>query len=202
MVGSPPPIGPYAFYNGTSMAAPHVSGVAALWLAVDPSLTPAQLLTELQGAALPRTAAQCPQPCGAGLLNAVGGPIITPAPPLVVTISLADGKIKNNETTTATATVTLSGNPEPNTTVTFSTDEAGIAVIDGPSTAVTDANGKATATVRGVAKGSTDVTASTSGGSDSEPIRVPTHSTIVITLLALAMLIVASRRIQRPLNRE
>ena len=53
-----------------------------------------------------------------------------------------------------------------------------------------------------IAKGSTDVTASTSGGSDSEPIRVPTHSTIVITLLALAMLIVASRRIQRPLNRE
>lgn len=191
--------GGYAFFNGTSMAAPHVSGVAALWLAVDPSLTPAQLLTQLQDAALSRTAAQCPQPCGAGLLNAEGGPIIL-AP--VVTVSLADGKIKNDETTTATATVTLGGNPEPNRTVTFSTADASIAVIDGPTTAVTDANGEATATVRGLAEGDTDVKATTNGQSGSELIRVPTHSTIVIALLALAMLIVASRRMHRPLNRE
>lgn len=66
--------GGYAYYNGTSMATPHVTGVLALWLAADSTLKPAQLLARLRANALPRTAAQCPKPCGAGLLNAFQRP--------------------------------------------------------------------------------------------------------------------------------
>jgi serine protease len=62
--------GGYAYYNGTSMAAPHVAGVAALLLSREPSQTPAGVLARLQAAATPRDATQCPKPCGAGLLNA------------------------------------------------------------------------------------------------------------------------------------
>jgi serine protease len=64
--------GGYAFYNGTSMAAPHVAGVAGLLIACNSTLTPALVLKRIQAAALPRNATHgCPaNTCGAGLLNA------------------------------------------------------------------------------------------------------------------------------------
>ncbi|MGB0910501.1 MAG: S8 family peptidase [Nitrospirales bacterium] len=82
--------GGYAFYNGTSMAAPHVAGVAALYIAEDPRMIPGQVLGRLKNDAIPRNATQCPNPCGAGLLSAIGGgspllpkelPVIPPPPP-------------------------------------------------------------------------------------------------------------------------
>ena len=41
----------YVYYQGTSMATPHVAGVASLVLSVKPSLTPAQVLQVLQDTA-------------------------------------------------------------------------------------------------------------------------------------------------------
>lgn len=43
----------YSFYSGTSMAAPHVSGVAALIAASEPSLTPAQLAARIMESGVP-----------------------------------------------------------------------------------------------------------------------------------------------------
>jgi subtilisin family serine protease len=59
-----------ALYNGTSMATPHAAGVAALLLSQQPGLSPAEVEQILKDSALPRTAVQCPHPCGAGLLSA------------------------------------------------------------------------------------------------------------------------------------
>ncbi|MEM7083000.1 MAG: S8 family serine peptidase [Pseudomonadota bacterium] len=58
----------YEFYQGTSMAAPHVAGVAALMLAVDGSLTPNEIENTLKNTAR-SFPASCSQ-CGSGIVDA------------------------------------------------------------------------------------------------------------------------------------
>jgi serine protease len=60
----------YTYYQGTSMATPHVAGLVSLMLARNPSLTPAQILAKLRSTSTPISSSQCPQGCGAGLINA------------------------------------------------------------------------------------------------------------------------------------
>lgn len=77
----------YVFYQGTSMAAPHVAGVAALLYDLDPSITPAQVSTTLQSTSKPFpsvAANQCSTTnCGAGILDAgaATSAISPPSPP-------------------------------------------------------------------------------------------------------------------------
>ena len=58
----------YAYYQGTSMATPHVAGVVALMLSAKPSATPDQIKAALQSSAraFPGTCSQC----GSGILDA------------------------------------------------------------------------------------------------------------------------------------
>jgi len=74
----------YASYQGTSMAAPHVAGVAALMVAANPSLTPDQVESLLRSTARPFVVT-C-SGCGTGMLDAdaavraaVGGTTPPPA---------------------------------------------------------------------------------------------------------------------------
>ena len=66
----------YFGYSGTSMATPHVAGVASLVLSVNPSLTPAQVKTILTSSARPFTSYWGPTwdcttaRCGVGMLDA------------------------------------------------------------------------------------------------------------------------------------
>ena len=81
----------YAFYQGTSMASPHVAGIAALMLSRDPGLGFADVRDRLKLAATPLDAAACERPsgtaCGAGLVDAAkalvagGTPPEPPGPP-------------------------------------------------------------------------------------------------------------------------
>jgi serine protease len=76
----------YAWFQGTSMATPHVSGVASLVLSLDPTLTPAQVAQRLQQAARPfpsGTGSDCSVGvCGAGIVDAAASVnAVAPAPP-------------------------------------------------------------------------------------------------------------------------
>jgi serine protease len=78
----------YQFYQGTSMATPHVAGVAALMLALNPSFTPDQVLQVLQATArsFPGTCSQC----GSGIVDAAGA-----VAPYVDTLSFTVGNCGN-----------------------------------------------------------------------------------------------------------
>ena len=64
----------YAFFQGTSMATPHVAGTASLMLSANPTLTPAQVRQLMQGSARAfpvGTESDCrPGMCGAGIVDA------------------------------------------------------------------------------------------------------------------------------------
>lgn len=60
----------YAYMQGTSMAAPHVAGVAALMRSAAPSLTPVQIEEKLKKAARPLPGTCYTGECGAGLVDA------------------------------------------------------------------------------------------------------------------------------------
>ena len=60
----------YAYYQGTSMAAPHVAGVAALVLAANPGMTNAQLRARLQNTAVHMGSPGRDDRFGYGLVNA------------------------------------------------------------------------------------------------------------------------------------
>jgi serine protease len=68
----------YAYYQGTSMATPHVSGVAALMFSVNSSLTPDQVEARLKSSSrtFPATCTQC----GSGIVNATAAVAAAAAP--------------------------------------------------------------------------------------------------------------------------
>jgi serine protease len=104
----------YVYYQGTSMAAPHVAGIASLMLSVDPSLTPAQVLSVMQSTvtAFPVGSSCTTSNCGSGIINA-GAAVAalgTPTPVLSpinnsdgdgnYTVSWAPGTLAKEEITT------------------------------------------------------------------------------------------------------
>ncbi|WP_426394799.1 S8 family serine peptidase [Ralstonia sp. R-29] len=99
----------YTAEGGTSMATPHVAGVAALMLSVNSALTPAQIATVLQQSARPFPAgtycATHAGVCGAGMLDAGAAVALAKGNPIVHASTSASTVTANNA-----VTLTASGN--------------------------------------------------------------------------------------------
>ncbi|MGV8907437.1 MAG: S8 family serine peptidase [Propionicimonas sp.] len=81
----------YAGMTGTSMAAPHVSGVAALLKSLRRALTPAEIAGVLQQTASPLNVSCDRNTCGAGIVDARAA-VATEAPaPVTPTLSVTKG---------------------------------------------------------------------------------------------------------------
>ncbi len=74
----------YAWYRGTSMATPHVVGVASLMLSANPGLTPAKVLEKLQTSAraFPPGSSCNTSLCGAGIVDAAAAVQAVSTPPV------------------------------------------------------------------------------------------------------------------------
>ncbi len=117
---------------GTSMAAPHVSGIAALLLAQNPGLTAAQLRSRLESFATPTDPSQ---QIGAGIVNARNALTQTPGPTRQLyarAIDASSGAIIATVPATSSGAYTISGLPTGSYYVAAGEDESGDGVIGVP----------------------------------------------------------------------
>ncbi|MEU4727599.1 S8 family serine peptidase [Streptomyces sp. NPDC023588] len=101
----------YKPYQGTSMAAPHVAGLAALLKSANSALTPAQIESAIKGNARP-LAGTCTGGCGTGLADAAATvAAVTSTPPTAGFENTTDFAIGDNATVESPITVTgVTGN--------------------------------------------------------------------------------------------
>ncbi|WP_327364657.1 MULTISPECIES: S8 family serine peptidase [unclassified Streptomyces] len=96
----------YKPYQGTSMAAPHIAGLAALVVAAKPSLTPAQVEAAIKANARP-LAGTCTGGCGAGLADAAATVNAVTSAPATGFENTTNVNILDN--TTVESPITVSG---------------------------------------------------------------------------------------------
>jgi serine protease len=122
----------YAFYQGTSMATPHVTGVISLMLSVNGSLNPTQVRQKLQGTARAFPTSTCTtSTCGAGIVDA------------------AAAVASANNTTAPTATAGGDQKVDPGTTVTLNGSGSGANGASIVSYAWSQTSGTPTVTLSG-----------------------------------------------------
>lgn len=148
------PGGGYGYKSGTSMATPHVAGVAALVLAAFPSLTTAELKSAILDSTDPLSnlTGKCTTGGRLNAAKAVGG---TPAPDFSIAISPAARTVTVGGVTTYTLTV----NPQNGFTGAVTLSVSGLPA--GATASITPETATTTATLAVATTGSTPTGAST-----------------------------------------
>jgi serine protease len=114
-----PVAGTYGYYQGTSMAAPHVTGVVSLMVSVDPTLDLTQILEILQNTAQPfPNGSSCnTSTCGSGIVDAAAAVNAILPPPATATAT-STPLPSSTPTATVTPTPLPSNTPLPTVTAT------------------------------------------------------------------------------------
>ena len=194
--------GGYAYYNGTSMAAPHTAGVAALLLSEDSTRTPDQVRSLLKARAMTRTAVQCPKPCGAGLLNAVATQPVPPVPGVAVTLSPSTLSVEAGKSAEVGATVLRNGVTDSGKIITFVSSNTAVFSV-APASGTTDTNGVAKTTITAVAAGDATLQAESQGVRGTAAVtvtpkkKVPALPLPLVGVLLLAALLLYAWRARR-----
>ena len=161
----------YARYSGTSMAAPHVSGVAALILGAEPGLSSADLRARLLNYAVDEGATGPDEFYGAGILNAWNSLTQTLAPPGRIFVSLVDtanGTTVATQQASATGDFTFSGVPDGSYFVFGGVDENGDGLVGLP--------GRPWGAYGGAGAPTAVAVSSTVGGTAFFPVGAPAES--------------------------
>jgi len=145
------------YMGGTSMASPHVAGVAALFLSANPTASPAEVAAAIVGGATPNVLSAVPAGTANLLLysSIVGSSVPLPPPPTPASVSIAASatSIGVGSTVTLVATVRdASGSVISGATVAWSSSSSGVASVSsaGVVTAVAVGSATITATSGGV----------------------------------------------------
>ena len=139
----------YSYYQGTSMACPHVAGVVALMKAVDPTMTPLTLDTHIsQGVITEDLAGDGPttrdNSFGYGLINAYKAVLAAADPSQIPSFLLVNPLSLNFGNSTSSKTLTVSKSNDNALTVQSFTDDADWLVVTETSV---DGEGMGTYTV-------------------------------------------------------
>ena len=140
----------YVYYQGTSMAAPHIAGVLSLMVSLDPTLNFTQSLQILQSTArsFPAGSSCTTSTCGSGIADAAAALNAVLNPPPTSTAGPSPTPSRTNTPggkTTPTRTSTLTATATRTSTATTTATHTATATAIGP-TATSTATGTATST--------------------------------------------------------
>ena len=170
----------YVYYQGTSMAAPHVTGIASLMLSANPALTPAQVLSKIQTSAraFPTgTVRDCTanlaavtstiKYCGAGIVDAAAAVLSAGGGATPTTTTLGSSPNPSTFGASVTFTATVNGT-NPTGTVNFKDGASSIASCGAQTVSGAGNSRTAVCITSALAVGTHSVTATYSGDAGNQ----------------------------------